>query len=511
MDKIYDYVFIGSGVATATTALYLLKKKPDASILILEAGDDFITKDRRSWWDYVTTDTAPYKFAEDDKEADEIISDPSNPGSKWGIAGSRLTVRGGTTVHWGGWSLRLKPEDFQVQKNTGRGCNWPFSYDELAPFYSEAESYLSVGGDSTDEVHYPQPPFDYVEADGPMIMAFEQLDISYQRMPIARYRKCMTTGTCKYCPFGSRYEAGSVLDQLQGKENVDIILNAAVSKLELSERGAVSSALLVGDKPKAFKGHHFIIAAGATESPKLLLQSKNDSWWPNGIGNDYDLVGRYLVGHRLFEVSGMLPDNPLRWQQALDFPTLMSRHYDSPQEQENGKLFMFKSRSNPKTNIAELMQTGKSHEQISHVVEGPMKMKLQGFMEDFGRFDNRVELGSKINAFNLPTTKVTFKHQQDFDERAYQRMKLMAKVLQKMGCSDISSKIRDARGDHASGTCRMHKEPSMGVVDANLKVHGMKNLYVCSNATFPSIGAVNPTLTLTALAVRLAKHLSDIR
>ena len=505
MDKTYDYIFIGSGIAAATTASYLLKNAPETSILILEAGNNFLMKDRRKWWDYITTGKRPYLCAQDQTE------DQKTENSTWGFIESRLMLRGGSTVHWGGWSLRLKPEDFQVQKNTGRGCNWPFGYEELKPYYKEAESYLSVSGESIDNEHYPQPAFPYVASDGPMIRAFEQLGMEYQPMPIARYRKCMTTGTCKYCPFGSRYAASYTLDELEKYPNVKIITGATVSELQVSSKNKIDGVVLKESKDQLIKGNNYIIAAGAYESPKLLIRSINKNFWPKGIGNDYDLVGRHLVSHRLLEVSGYLPKNSQHWQQALDFPTLMSRHYDTIKEQEHGKLFLFKSRSNPKTDISGMMRNGKSHSDIIASVNGKMKMKLQGFMEDFGRFDNRIEIGEKFNQFGLPQNKVTFVHQQDFEKRAYKNMQLMARVLQKMGCSDIKTEILDSRGDHASGTCRMHKEPIMGVVDANLKVHGVNNLYVCSNATFPSTGAVNPTLTLTALAIRLANYLSSVK
>ena len=136
-------------------------------------------------------------------------------------------------MHWGAWCLRYKPEDFNLFSQTGEGADWPINYEDLSPdpsqqgcapdYYFEAEKYLSVCGDPQEswnqairgECPYPRPPFDWTAADGVMIKAFKNCGIEPGKMPIARYRKCMTTGTCKYCPFGSRFNAQYILDELK--------------------------------------------------------------------------------------------------------------------------------------------------------------------------------------------------------------------------------------------------------------------------------------------------------
>ena len=404
----FEYVIIGSGVAAVAVANELLQNDPSLSIVMLEAGKRVPLKDRRKWWDFISTEINPY----DDHHDLPLGKENQSIGDEtWGFQESRLMGRGGSTVHWGGWSLRLKEEDFDTCSRTGRGADWPIDYEELEPYYCSGESFLAVSGKAEDSngnvgpnrsKSYPLEAFPFVAADRPMIRAFEQLGIAYGHMPMARYRKCMTTGTCRYCPFGARFTAAYRLDELEDKSrfpNFELRDQSPCIELSVAKRNEVGSAKYLSiktGKTESVTGRRFIIASGSYESPKLLLQSTS-YYWPNGIGNDYDLVGRYLISHPFLHVRCVLPTNANRWNQELDFPTLMSRHFDTPEEQPFGKLFLFKDRSRPKTNLAEEMINGKTRSQLHRITSGPMEFELQGFMEEFSNPNNRVLIGDGRN------------------------------------------------------------------------------------------------------------------
>ena len=106
-----------------------------------------------------------------------------------------------------------------------------------------------------------------------------------------------------------------------------------------------------------------------------------------------------------------------------------------------------------------------------------------------------------------PQTQVNFSRESDFLDRAATRLEIMKKIVSETGAKIIKAGVRSQRGDHSASTCRMGDSPATSVVDPDLRVHGIENLWVCSNAVFPSGAAVNPTLTLTALATRLGDHL----
>ncbi len=515
--RIFEYVFVGSGVAASTVAKTILEKNRLASILILDAGPKVPQQDRRSWWDYVVLNRRPYDYCYDQKGQNQSVGNTT-----WSFDDGRVSMYGGSTVHWGGWCLRFKPEDFEVFSRTGTGADWPISYDTLEPYYNRAEEYLSVCGDDSEgwtprSMAYPRPPFPWTAADGEMIQAFQELGIKPGKLPIARYRKCMTTGTCKYCPIGARFSGQIALEDLvaDGRHsNLEVVHNAPVTKINAESKRRIRSVeyldSVTGETYEA-AGAKIIACAGAYETPKLL-QVSTSSFWENGVGNDHDIVGRYISSHPFLIVTGIRSDNQEEWFQEFDFPTLMSRTYDSPElQKDGGKIFLFKDRTQPNCDIAAHMIQGKTREQVDAVVRGPRTQELQAFMDDRGLVTNRVSAGRGVNRFGLPQTQIDFTRPPEFYEVVKKRLDLMEKVILAMGyTTDPKRKtIRTQSGHHMTSTCRMGKTPEQGVVDENLLVFGTDNLYVCSNAVFPTGSAVNPTLTLTAMSMRLGDHLNQ--
>jgi len=521
-------LIVGSGVAATTIAHALLEHDPNHALLILEAGPRVPLKDRRGWWDYVMFQRAPYDHCHDFPLPGAEVADPENQSTgetPWIFRESRVMGYGGSTTHWGGWGLRFKPEDFELYSRTGRGADWPLTYEELEPYYCAAESFLSVSGSDPHgwtprSQPYPVEPYKHTAADAPMIAAFDQLGIKYAPMPMARYRKCMTTGTCKYCPIGARFVAGEVLARLAASgrfPHLQIRSRAVANQLLFDRKNRVHGVRYLdaatGQTRNAF-AQHVILCAGSYETPKLLLRSHNKHW-PQGVGNDFLLVGRFLVSHPFLYVRGMAPSNPQRLQQELDFPTLMSRHYDTPEHQRDGKLFIFRDRSKPRVDLVGLMRQGKTRADIDAAVTGPVQWEIQGLMEEFANPNNRVDLAPGLNHLGMPQTVIHFERAEGFAQAAQQRLQWLRDIMCQMGMTVGAEAGKDfgvleQRGDHAASTCRMAATPNQGVVDPQLRVHGVDNLFVCSNAVFPSGAAVNPTLTVTALSLRLGKHLNNL-
>jgi choline dehydrogenase-like flavoprotein len=510
--KKYDYIIVGSGVAGITIAKKLLENDAKTTILMLEAGPFIPAKNRRSWWDYVTLGRTPYDFTYDSGDEAKSIGKVN-----WLTNGARVKAVGGSTMHWGAWALRFKPEDFKLYTNTGEGGDWPITYDDLEDYYYQAEQYLSVCGDETEEWSprkkpYPVPPFQWTAADGVMIEAFQKLGIKPGKMPLARYRKCFTTGTCKYCPFGSRFSAVNVLTDLLDDpryNGLELRSNAPAVRIIAQSKSNIEAVEYIDNKSGRTiqeHAHNFIICSGAYETPKLLMNSKN-RFWTRGIGNDADMLGRFIISHSMLKVKGSTPENKERWFQEYDFPTLMSRTHDSPERQKMGKIFLFKNRVLPNINIAQYMIDGNTPEQIDKIVSGPMELEVQAFMEEKGKFDNRLEIANGFDRFGLPLTTINFNRTDAEDANARENLNLMTEVIVQMGYKVVYASTEDPGAHHTTGTCRMATKAEDGVTDADLKVHETNNLYLCSTGVFPSGSAVNPTLTLAALSIRLADHL----
>lgn len=514
-----DVLLIGSGVAATLVAESLLQAKPSLSVKLLEAGPRFPLRDRRDWWDFVLGEDPQYRST-----YDQEINTPSPESfslgqTEWGFRESRVRAFGGSTMHWGGWSLRFKEEDFKAYTRVKRGADWPVSYAEIEPWYEKAEKALSVGGDNADEGPwrrnpFPQPSFPWSVQESFLAKGFLKGGLKPGHMPIARFARCMTTGTCKYCPIGSRYTAQDHLDSLaEAFQSFKIQSSATVLEI-LADGPRVNGVryldLTTGETREAYAGT-IILAAGAYESPKILLRSVSPDW-PNGLGNRHDQVGRYAVTHTMLRVRARFPENKDGWFQEYDFPTLMSRSWDTPERQKDGKVFLFNNRSYPRVDLAREMIFGKRRLDIDRVQNGTMYLGLDAFIEEFGDFSNTIRPGNATGKFGLPTTEVTFSRHRDLEAVAGKVLDEMGAILEKIGGTidpmDRNGKrLMNPRGDHTSGTCRMGSDPSRSVTNANLKVHEVDNLYICSNAVFPTAAAVNPTLTLSALALRLGDHL----
>jgi choline dehydrogenase-like flavoprotein len=529
-----DTLIIGSGVAASAISQRLLDADSRASILILEAGARVKMLDGALWQEYVVsngaTSSLPYARYYDYNypERDQPGENMSVGKTQMPLNGARAFNYGGSTIHWGGWSFRLKPEDFQLYTNTGIGIDWPFGYDALEPYYCQAEHYIGVSGDSQDQtvprsLPYPFPAFPLTLEDGAVAQAMASLGIAYSNTPIARHgmtdtlsrhAPCQTTGTCKYCPFGARFAANLFLDDMTtwgDYPNLQIRLNSVVQSLVMASRQRVAGAAgydrLTGE-PFEVHADRVIVAAGTIESAKLLLRSRSDHW-ETGVGNQHDLVGRNIITHPYFTFSATLPQNPQRLQPEMNFPTLCSRYFDSPAEQARGKWMMINPPGSPGVNLLGKMQAGATGAEIDAYATGPTVVQIQGMVEIFSELGNRVTSLEKRNHNNMEETVVDFSQPPTFNQRLGEIAVHVDEIFRAMGATpQAASKASISwRADHAACTVRMADDEAQGVVDADLRVHGVNNLYVCSNGTFPNTGAVNPTLTLTALSLRLADHL----
>jgi choline dehydrogenase-like flavoprotein len=502
-------IIVGSGVAAAQVATRLLSRDKSLSILMLEAGPDIVMRDRRKWQDMVTAGSDPYE-ANKETDADAGIIPPNMT-----VVGMRLFGRGGTTAHWGGSSFRLKPEDFFLHTNAGREIDWPFGYDTLEPYYHEAEHALGVEGDSADDdpprrgKKYPLEALPFVALDGPVVTAFEASGISYGHVPMARSSNCVTTGTCIYCPVGGKYSADLTLGTFWDEHRFELRLNAPVLRVLLHNKRSASGVEYVDT---AAGKHHrepadeVIICAGAFESPKLLLASAEPRW-PHGLGNDSGHVGIHPKWHHRLLVTGTLANNLRRLRHELDIPTLCTRHFDTAKEQRLGKFYITNlgTQEFPRP-LNELLQGGASAGEIDALGQGPVSFTLIGSQEHFSNDGDFVRLAPGTNRFGLPRMEVRVTEFEDGRTRSNLAAAQMARVLEAMGAHGIRTSF-EIGTSHFAGATRMAKQGSDGVVDENLAIHGMDNVHLCSNSVFPSIGSVNPTLTLVALAIRLGDQL----
>lgn len=502
----YDYCIIGSGIAGALVALNLLEHK-NISILMLEVG--------RSVTEASTTATDAFGAYYDGLAEYENVGEYHYP-----LRGGRLWARGGTTLIWTGHAFRLKPEDFKMKSHTGLGVDWPISYHDLEGYYSQAEHSLFVSGNAADLGHpprsseFPVSPQPYGGSSFSVLRALSELGYGYQhncisRVPAPQYTVSNSIPTEIGVVNNSEkpFSADRILNDLVKLPNFKLLTNVAARRLRFVKKSRAESLEVLDIEngvQQVIYADTFVICGGGIESAKLLLASAGPLW-PGGVGNDYGYVGRFFVEHPYVTCLGSPGTHRSNFFEEVAANTACSRHFDDLWFQDQGKFILeiFNMRGYWTDKRAHtLSQLGFKLEKSEEVPHA-----LAALVESVPRFENYVALGSSRTSLGLHTTTISY----DIDARTHKSIEnareRLSGVLKKIGCTTIFRAPTVSWARHHSGTCRMNDFPDAGVVDCNLLVHGTDNIYVCSSAVFPTAGAANPTLTVAALAHRLAQHL----
>ncbi len=512
MSKHYDVIIIGSGAGGGTLARHLAPS--GKSILILERGD-WLPREAGNWDPAVVFEDNRYITKDTWYDRDGKAFQPQ----------VHYFV-GGATKMYGAALYRLRERDFQeVQHYDGISPAWPIQYEELEPYYGRAEAMYYVHGErGTDPTEppasgpYPYPP---VSSEPRIEQIFQDMkDAGYHPFPAPcaiqlneanmAYSNCIRCRTCDGYPClvhaKSDAEVCAVRPAVEF-DNVTLQRNAHVSKLETDASGKTVTTVHaeVDGEPQTFKGDIVVVSCGAANSAKLLLMSANDAH-PNGLANGSDQVGRNYMYHNSQAVLAFsLQPNPTMFQKTLAL---------------NDFYFGMEGFDYPVGNIQMMGKSqGPMYRAQSPILTAPLLMQgLQDIAmhavdfwlttEDLPDPDNRVTVDreGKMTLSYTPNNQVP-------RQKLYNKLKSM---LGSIGMHPdhliphnyyMKTDIPIAGCAHQAGTCRFGTDPKSSVLDTNNKAHELDNLYVVDTSFFCSIGAVNPSLTAIANALRVGDHL----
>jgi glucose dehydrogenase len=283
-----DVIIVGSGVAGSLAATRLARA--GVKVVMFEAGPRVqrsaaLAQYRNA---LIKTPESPYPDA---PYAPHPVSD--NPDHYFlqdgpdKFASPYLRQVGGTTWHWLGTALRLVPDDFRLRSKFGVGLDWPMSYDDLEPWYCDAERELGVAGDATADLNaprsrpYPLPPIPMSYSDQRTAAALAGSPHTVQPTPQARNSRaydnrpaCCGSGSCiPICPVQAKYDATTHVAQAE-RAGAQLVADAVVSTIEVGSGGRIIAVTIKrpdGSEDRA-TGKVFVIAAHGIETPKLLLQ-----------------------------------------------------------------------------------------------------------------------------------------------------------------------------------------------------------------------------------------------
>ncbi len=446
----------------------------------------------------------------------------------------RLRYFGGTTNHWGGWCLPYDAIDFEP-RDTLPYHGWPFSKPHLDPWYRRAQKVCRIGPYDYRPSHWGISP---KEIPSP----FSGPDFEVRILQVSSVQ------------FGPVYA-----EELRRAPQLHVYLHANAFHFDAGENNAAVRELSV----KTLSGIDFtvrarlyILAAGGIENARLLLTSGKQGG--KGLGNAHDLVGRFFMVHLVYSGGVIAPAHPrmtFDFRSEGDYTGFGGKH-------PFVSFIGLPAASMRRRHLPNMMISwGYKFSPVVHAVnalkrvlegEGPGGRlmadlsKVVGNLEGVADFaarkvlfgegipiealevhcaseqepnpQSRVFLGSKRDRLGMREIVVDWQLVPEDKSKAIAILRLLGAEIGRAGFGRLHSSLANEGrwpsdfygNEHQMGATRMHRDPKQGVVDENCRVHGVANLYVAGSSVFPTGGANNPTLTIVALALRLADHLKKV-
>jgi len=447
---------------------------------------------------------------------------------------SRFRLFGGTSYVWGGWCTPLDENDFEP-KAWVPDSGWPLTLADLMPYYLRAQSVFDLG-------RYRYAAADWDFGDGRV------LDLDPEKLTHRLWQ------LSSLAHFGPVY-----VDALRASTNVRLLLFANATQIRTdAEQSSVIGISLedLHGRQATVKASTYVIACGGIETPRLLLASREHS--PGGVGNGHDLVGRYFMEHPHPDAGGLIfsvSADEMRpyYERAFESERVILGLGPSPAAQERLQILncsvvlhdpIHHEPSEGMDSLVKLSRAISAGEwpddagqhtwrvlsDLDGVIGEAYQRAREGPVRGFGLTartevapdpENRITLMSEKDELGMPRARLHWNVGELERVTVERTIRLMAEEFGRLGAGRIQiNELLLDQGDawsrnlswfgHHMGTTRMSRDPRKGVVDADCKVHGLANLFVAGSSVFPTSGYANPTLTIVALAVRLADHLREL-
>jgi choline dehydrogenase-like flavoprotein len=510
MTSHYDVIVIGSGAGGGTLALRLAPS--GKRILLLERGER-VPREKDNWNPRAVNVEAKYHARETWHAGDGT---PLHPHTNYYV--------GGNTKFYGAALFRLRREDFgEVIHHGGVSPSWPISYDDLEPYYAEAEHLYHVhgerGADPTEPAAsgpYPHPPISHE----PRIQKLNDdlaragyrpfhtplgvmLDESRPEMS-----PCIRCNTCDGFPCllhaKADAEACAVNPALR-YPNVSLVTGAYVSKLETSSSGREITKVhtIQHGRLESYSADIVVVSCGAINSAALLLRSASDRH-PSGLANSSDVVGRHYMGHVNSVLMALSREpNPTVFQKTLALNDFYFGASNFPHPMGHisfvGKL------------DAVTLSAGAPPFAPGFTLEQMAKHSLDFWLtsEDLPDPANRVTLDRN--------GEIVLSYRSNNEEPHRRLIGKLKHLLNHLDCHEhlipralfVGQRIPLAGVAHQNGTVRFGHDRRTSALDVNCRAHDVDNLYVVDGSFFCSSAAVNPALTIAANALRVGDHLLE--
>lgn len=417
---------------------------------------------------------------------------------------------GGTTVHYTAVAVRLHPGDFRTASTDGVGVDWPFGYDELAPYYAEVERTLPVSGPRRSAypsgAPYPHAELPWSAKDGVIGRGMTELGLNVEMTPHAiattnvdGRSACMYYG---FCMEGCKSDA-------KGGTHVSYVPKAVAAgaeirpncfALRIETQGKLASGVTyLEDGEERFQpAERVFVSCYAIESPRLLLNS-------DGLANSSDQVGRNLMVHSGPIVFGRF-DRPLDSFVTPPVGVMTMDPYETDSSRGYARGFWMNTYAQFPISFASALVVSNPDLWGQELMDVLDEYAHWGLLATLGEVlpnpENRVTLADEGDDNGVPVARVTFSYGENDRAIVDAERALAQEALEAAGASRI---LVNEGTHHVLGTCRMGTDPATSVVGPDCRSHDVPNLWICDGSVFPTGGAVNPSLTIEAIATRTAR------
>jgi len=550
----FDAIVIGSGISGGWAAKELCEH--GIKTLVIERGRNVVHKK-----DYPTAIKSPWEFthrgrlplsiekenpiiskcyAFDETAQHFFVKDKEHPYVQekpfdW-IRGYQV---GGKSLMWARETQRWSRFEFEAPLRDGFAVDWPIRYDDLAPWYSHVEKFAGISGNKDGIEHLPDgeflPPWEFNCAEKEMQ---QKVNAHYKdrRMLMGRCAnltmpneihlqqgrgQCQARNMCQRgCPFGGYFSSNSsTLPWAEKTGNLTLRTDSVVHSIIYDEKKGKAAGVRVIDSKTKKATEYFakiIFVNAACLNSNLVLLNSTSPRFPNGLGNDHDILGRYMAfqnyrGSLSATIDG--PGDKYYYGRRPVSPLMPSFRNVYKQETDflRGYLVFWGAYRNT-GNENDANNIGASYkEALCEGGDWGVYMSMQG--EVIPKHDNHVRLSKELNdEWGIPQLVTSVSYDDNDEKMVADFLKQGAEILDIAGCKNIvpnDSKQAPGLDIHEMGGIRMGKDPATSMLNKFNQLHACNNVFVTDGACMTSTGNQNPSLTFMAITARAANHVVE--
>lgn len=539
----YDAIVVGSGITGGWAAKELCEK--GLKTLMIERGNpvehikDYTTASKQPWEfphrgnlsfqekEAYPIQTRHYSIRDDNKQF--YILDKENPYTeKQRYDWVRADVLGGRSLLWARMSFRWSDLDFEANAKDGYGVDWPIRYKELAPWYEYVERFVGISGSKEGIPHLPDSLFQ-----APMELNCVEQDLKKRiesnypdrklihgrtanlTQPLKGRTVCQYRNLChRGCPYGAYFSTQSAtLPAAMETGNLTVKTGLLVNRIIYDENLQKATGVEVIDR-ETNKTYEYlakvIFINASTVATTFLLLNSTSNRFPNGLGNNNDIVGRHLMDHhKSRNVNARVEGFEDKYYYGRRPTGIYIPRYRNVHEKTEGFLRGYGVQGGAYRNRERAEGIGADFKET--ITEaGKWSMGFTAFGECLPYPENRITLNKEVkDKWGRPTLTIdcSFKDNEKAMQKDYEAT--VAEMLEKAGGKNITfggSMSYPGNANHEMGTARMGNDPKTSVLNKWNQVHDVKNVIITDGSCMASTSCVNPSLTYMALTVRAVDH-----